>query len=88
MTSEEAKDFLTHYICCCPYGTSPTNCGDDKCEFGMAIKTLCDNNERPKGKKDIRKPYGWQFCSECGKVLEPQDNFCWFCGADLRGNEI
>ena len=42
MTNEEAKDLLTHYICCCPYGTSPTDCGDDKCEFGMAIKTLCD----------------------------------------------
>lgn len=42
MTLEEAKDFLLNrYICCCPYGFSPTNCGDDKCVFGMAIRTLC-----------------------------------------------
>ena len=50
MTNEEAKDFLAYYICCCPYGTSPTNCGDDNCEFGTAIRILCDN-ARPNCKK-------------------------------------
>jgi len=45
MTVEEAKDFLTHYICSCPYGTSPTNCGDDKCKFGIAVRTLCEESE-------------------------------------------
>lgn len=39
---------------------------------------------RPHGKKECKQPYGWQYCSECGNVLEPQDKFCWFCGADLR----
>ena len=49
MTNEEAKDLLTHYICCCPYGTSPVDCDDDdECKFGMAIRTLCDN-ARPQG---------------------------------------
>lgn len=48
MTIEEAKDFLNHYICCCPYGTSPTNCGDVKCKFGMAVRILCDD-ARPTG---------------------------------------
>lgn len=45
MTVEEAKDFLTHYICCCPYGTSPVNCNDDKCKFGIAIRTLCKEGD-------------------------------------------
>lgn len=42
MTIAEAKDFLTHYLCCCPYGNSPVNCGDKACAFGKAIRVLCD----------------------------------------------
>lgn len=51
MTLEEAKDFLTHYICCCPYGTSPTVCDYAECEFGTAIRILCDN-ARPQEEAD------------------------------------
>lgn len=40
MTQEQAKEYLNNYICCCPYGTSPTKCGDEKCEFGQAIRAL------------------------------------------------
>jgi len=40
MTEEQAKEYLKNYICCCPYGTSPTKCGDEKCEFGQAIRAL------------------------------------------------
>ena len=51
MNKEEAKEFLTHYICCCPYGTSPDNCGDNKCVFGMAIRILC-NEEKTQEETD------------------------------------
>ena len=41
MTEEQAKEYLTNnYICCCPYGTSPCKCNDEKCEFGQAIRAL------------------------------------------------
>lgn len=43
--------------------------------------------QRPKGRMIIKQSSGWEYCSECGKVLEPQDKFCWNCGADMRGNE-
>ena len=40
-TEKQATEYLNNnYICCCPYGTSPTKCGDDKCEFGQAIRAL------------------------------------------------
>lgn len=42
-------------------------------------------NERPQGEKIKKKPYGWVYCSECDSLLEPQDKFCWNCGADMRG---
>lgn len=80
MTNKEAIYFLKKVI---------INYGEDTDEWDccvqaidLAIKAL--ENERPKGKKEIKKPYGWQYCSECGMVVEPQDNFCWFCGADMR----
>ena len=31
----------------------------------------------------IKQPSGWEYCSHCNKVLEPQDKFCWNCGAEL-----
>ena len=41
MTKEQAKEYLTKdYLCCCPYGKSPANCGDENCEFGQAIRAL------------------------------------------------
>ena len=45
MTEEQAKEYLNNYICCCPYGTSPTKCGDDMCKFGQAIRTLTKGGE-------------------------------------------
>ena len=44
-------------------------------------------NERPQGEKIKKKPYGWVYCSECDSLLEPQDKFCWNCGADIRGEK-
>lgn len=38
---------------------------------------------RPKAKSYIKQPSGWEYCSICNKVLEPQDKFCWNCGAEL-----
>lgn len=45
MTNEEAKEFLSHYICCCQYGNSPFDCDYAECEFGIAIRTLCDKEK-------------------------------------------
>lgn len=50
MTVDEAKKYLTNYICCCAYGTSPTRCSDSECPFGKAVRILCEeayneNNE-------------------------------------------
>ena len=62
-----------------------TECGYDIADFGGLFFII---DKAPtvefKGKKEIKKPYGWLYCSECGMVVEPQDNFCWFCGADMR----
>jgi len=46
MTIDQAKDILLNYLCCCKYGTSPVNCSDEECDFGKAVKTLCN---RPLG---------------------------------------
>ena len=46
---------------------------------------------RPRGKKIKKEAYGWVYCSECDSEVGQQDNFCWNCGADMRGdaeNEI
>ena len=86
MTNKEAKDFLTHYICSCPYGTSPANCGDKECKFGMAIRTLCVE-ERPTGHWEYIQTDGYGhktgYCSLCG-VKNRAVNFCGNCGADMR----
>lgn len=50
---------------------------------GMKIgKTL--NPQIKQGEKIKKKPYGWLYCSKCDHLLELRDNFCWFCGADMR----
>lgn len=54
MNKEEAKEFLSHYTCCCQYGNSPFDCDDAKCEFGIAIRTLCDE-EKPQEKIDTEQ---------------------------------
>lgn len=38
---------------------------------------------RPKIETYIKQPSGWEYCHYCNKVLEPQDKFCWNCGAEL-----
>lgn len=49
--------------------------------------------ERPQGKWSfdseflmIGSPYGSYKCSNCGiHTDDKEDNFCWNCGADMRG---
>jgi len=53
--------------------------------YKQAIIDGKTNYSRPKGRMIIKPPSGWGYCSECGKVLEPQDKFCWNCGADMKG---
>lgn len=55
MTIDEAKELLTRYICCCPYGTSPTNCDYAECEFGTAIRILCDVAKEREADNDSRR---------------------------------
>lgn len=45
MTKEEAVWVLKNYPCVCEYGKSPTNCKDDKCSFGQAIRLLTEEKE-------------------------------------------
>ena len=45
MTNEEATLVLKNYPCVCEYGKSPTNCKDDKCPFGQAIRLLTETAE-------------------------------------------
>lgn len=45
------------------------------------------NSSRPQGKKIKKEHYGWVYCSECGSLLGQQDNFCFECGADMRGDK-
>lgn len=50
-----------------------------------AITNGTPYEERPQGEKIKKKPYGWVYCSECDSLLEPQDKFCWNCGAEMKG---
>lgn len=91
MTNKEAKDFLTHYICSCPYGNSPANCGDNECKFGVAIRTLCVD-ERPQGEwgKWIISAIQCPECLECFNFptkYYPMEMLkeCPNCGVDMRG---
>ncbi len=103
MTNKEAKDVLLNYTCCCKYGTSPINCSDEECDFGKAIKTLCN---RPQGKwiectksgmplteygrMTGEKWYGFK-CSQCNFIYKGnalvECPFCQKCGADMRGKD-
>lgn len=92
MTNEQAKDVLLNYTCCCKYGVSPVNCSDEECDFGKAVKTLC---ERPQGKWIGIEEYDDYpnkkvcECSECGKMIyilhNDFPNFCENCGAKMKG---
>lgn len=90
MTNKEAKDVLLNYTCCCKYGTSPINCSDEECDFGKAIKTLCN---RPKGEWVLIHPLqendeGAYMCSVCHTgdwCISPRFKFCPYCGADMKG---
>lgn len=54
MTNEKTKEFLNDFICYCQYGNSPFDCDYAKCEFGIAIRTLCANVDAAyeRGKKE------------------------------------
>lgn len=39
---QEAKEFLKTYLCCCPYGKNPSDCSDEDCKFGQAIRILIE----------------------------------------------
>ena len=54
MTEQEARDYLTHYIRSCMYGTSPTYCYDKEYKFGIVVRTLC-GEERPQDKTNSAK---------------------------------
>ena len=92
MTLDEAKEFLTHYICSCQYGTSPMDCDNPKCKFGMAIRILCDE-EKTKGewieKVERRGCFAGDktvysyTCPFCGVKEFKKYPFC-HCGADMR----
>lgn len=95
MTNKEAKDFLTHYICCCEYGTSPTDCDNPECEFRMAIRTLCGEEKPPITQGHWRsvgfeKGYAFCICPKCGKTIrlvrDNKNEFC--CIADIREKAI
>ena len=49
--------------------------------------------KRPKGKKIVNTDANFDdsvapfFCSKCLRGVHFNYNFCWFCGADLRGDE-
>ena len=91
MTVEEAKDVLLNYTCCCKYGTSPINCSDEECDFGKAIKTLCNSSQGEwilKEKDYDGDGNNLYECTNChhsdthsSSVEVP---FCWYCGADMR----
>lgn len=82
MTVEEAKDVLLNYTCCCKYGTSPINCSDEECDFGKAIKTLCNRSQGEWIKNETR-PNECQ-CANCGNYDLSYFPFCHWCGADMR----
>lgn len=42
MEKQEAKDYLKTDICCCPYGKNPSDCSDEDCPFGQAIRCLTE----------------------------------------------
>lgn len=66
---------------------APTVESDFKAGYKQAIIDGKTNYSRPTGEMINKTPYGWEYCSECGKVLEPQDKFCWNCGAKMKEAE-
>jgi len=44
---------------------------------------VLSNKIHPQTTTYIKQPSGWEYCSICNKVLEPQDKFCWNCGAEI-----
>ena len=86
MTEEQAKEYITkEYTCCCIYGDSPTNCSDEKCEFGQAIRALIE--ERPQGEWIDYSNEGYVECPFCHHSFTYWGNFCGNCGADVRGGK-
>ena len=75
-------EYLRNYTCVCSYGSSPTNCSDDTCEFRQAILALRDQSvggwERIKTGVSVYK----YKCKNCGYIsYSGVRNFCPKCGA-------
>ena len=79
MTNEEARWILKYHRPDRPRST-------DRKQLQKAIDVILED-QRPKGMMINKAPYGWGYCSECGKVLEPQDKFCWYCGTQMGGDQ-
>ena len=87
MTLEKAKDVLFNYTCCCKYGTSPINCSDEECDFGKAIKTLCNRSQGEWARHDewvggeyVGGFYHVNCPCEDGYYSKWRTNFCPNCG--------
>ena len=85
MTAQELYD---HYLFDEEYDllVSPKELYSYRSGWNEALKRaaiVLRNKIRPETTTYIKQPSGWEYCSHCNKVLEPQDKFCWNCGAEL-----
>ena len=75
-------EYLRNYPCVCKYGTSPSNCSDENCEFRQAIMSL--RNQHIGGWEKIKtgiSTYKYK-CLNCGYIsYSGIRNFCPKCGA-------
>ena len=94
LNDKELAEFL-HSIACidCPFPCPNDIKWDDgvgHCESWWLNWLQGKNNEQKKGHWKLNKN-GSGTCSECGRPqyncwdLDGWDNFCHFCGADMRG---
>lgn len=81
--------YILRDVFCQIEGAPAVEINTNDIEYKAYCKGLEDGKQiaRPKGRMIIKQPSGWEYCSECGKVLEPQDKFCWNCGAEMV-NEV
>ena len=75
-------EYLRNYPCVCKYGTSPTKCSDETCEFRQAILAL--RNQPSGGWERIKtgvSVYKYR-CLNCGFISHSGiRKFCPECGA-------
>lgn len=85
MTSQELYD---HYLFDEEYDLllAPKELYSYRSGWNEALKRtaiVLHSKVRPQTTTYIKQPSGWEYCSACNKVLEPQDKFCWNCGAEI-----